>query len=231
VSLEKYSPRAVELYHSCIVMPCHSPASDPHAKALSVKDQELIQIVDSSLAETARRSGEWLVCRPGCTQCCIGVFPINQLDALRLGRGLADLELFAPERAEGVRRRARESVARLSGDFPGDPVRGILDEGDEAAQRFSDFANDEPCPALDPETGNCELYESRPMTCRVFGPPVRSEDGLGVCELCYHGASDEEIAACEMKPDPDDLESALLKTVEANTGSQGNTIIAFCLAS
>ncbi len=42
------------------------------------------------------------------------------------------------------------------------------------------------------------------MTCRVFGPPVRSEDGLGVCELCYHGASDEEIAACEMKPDPDD---------------------------
>ena len=48
-------------------------------------------------------------------------FPINQLDALRLRRGLADLEVRAPERAEGVRRRARESVARLSGDFPGDP--------------------------------------------------------------------------------------------------------------
>ena len=38
------------------------------------------------------------------------------------------------------------------------------------------------------------------MTCRVFGPPVRSEDGLGVCELCFQGASDKEIAACEMKP-------------------------------
>jgi Fe-S-cluster containining protein len=76
---------------------------------------------------------------------------------------------------------------------------------------FSDFANDEPCPALDPVTGNCELYESRPMTCRVFGPPVRSEDGLGVCELCFHGATNEEIAACEMKPDPDDLESGLLE--------------------
>jgi Fe-S-cluster containining protein len=212
-------------------MPRHSPASDLRAKDLSVKDHELIQIVDSALAETARRSGEWLVCRPGCTQCCIGVFPINQLDALRLRRGLADLEVFAPERAEGIRSRARESVARLSGDFPGDPVSGILNEGDDTAQRFSDFANDEPCPALHPETGNCELYESRPMTCRVFGPPVRSEDGLGVCELCYHGASDEEIAACEMKPDPDDLESALLKTVEANTGTRGNTIIAFCLAS
>jgi len=105
-----------------------------------------------------------------------------------------------------------------------------LDEGEEASQPFADFANEEPCPALNPETGNCELYESRPMTCRVFGPPVRSEDGLGVCELCYQGASDEEIAACEMKPDPDDLESALVKRLEDNGGVKGNTIIAFCLA-
>jgi Fe-S-cluster containining protein len=194
------------------------------------KDQALIQIVDSALAEAARRGGEWLVCRSGCTQCCIGVFPINQLDALRLRRGLADLEKSAPQRADRVRERAREAVARLSPDFPGDAAGGVLDEGAAASARFSDFANDEPCPGLDPETGNCELYESRPMTCRVFGPPVRSEDGLGVCELCYHGASDEEIAACEMIPDPDDLESDLLKKVEDSMGTCGNTIVAFCLA-
>ncbi len=192
------------------------------------QDQKLIQIVDSALAEAARRSGEWLVCRPGCTQCCVGVFSINQLDALRLQRGLADLEDRSPERAARVRERAREAVARLSPGFPGDAVSGLLDEGD-AAERFANFANDEPCPALDPETGNCELYESRPMTCRVFGPPVRSEDGLGVCELCYQGASDEEIAACEMKPDSDDLESALLKKVEEETRTCGDTIVAFCL--
>jgi Fe-S-cluster containining protein len=194
------------------------------------KDQALIQIVDSALAEAARRSGSWLVCRPGCTQCCIGVFPINQLDALRLRRGLSELHKLAPERADRVRKRACEAVARLTPNFPGDAVSGLLDEDDASAARFSEFANDEPCPALDPETGNCELYESRPMTCRVFGPPVRTEDGLGVCELCYHGASDEEIAACEMTPDPDDLESALLKKVEDDTGVRGDTIIAFCLA-
>jgi Fe-S-cluster containining protein len=197
---------------------------------LPTKDRVLIQIVDSALTEAARRSGEWLVCRPGCTQCCIGVFPVNQLDVLRLRRGMADLEKRAPQRAERIRERARESATRLSPNFPGDPDSGVLDEGDDAAARFSDFANEEPCPALDPETGNCELYESRPMTCRVFGPPVRSEDGLGVCELCYHGASNDEIAACEMKPDPNDLESALLKQVEDSTSVHGDTIIAFCLA-
>jgi len=194
-------------------------------------DQTLIQIVDSALADVTRRSGKWLVCRKGCTQCCIGVFSINQLDASRLRRGLSDLEKKAPERAARVRRRARESVARLSGEFPGDTLSGVLDEGEEAEQRFAGFANDEPCPALDPATGNCELYESRPMTCRVFGPPVQSEDGLCVCELCFQGASEKEIAACEMDPDPDDLESRLLDELEKNTGRRGNTIIAFVLAS
>ena len=171
-------------------MACRFPSSG---------DQKLIQIVDSALADVARRSGEWLVCRPGCTQCCIGVFPINQLDAFRLRRGLADLEVRAPERAAEVRQRAREAVARRAREFPGDPLTGMLDEGEEAEERFGDFANDEPCPALDPVTGYCELYESRPMTCRVFGPAVQSEDGLGVCELCFHGASDQQKEIQEMK--------------------------------
>lgn len=194
-------------------------------------DNKLIQIVDSALAETTRKSGGWLACRPGCTQCCIGVFAINQLDAARLRRGLAQLESRSPERAAAIRERARDAVNRLAKDFPGDPATGILGESEEARRRFEDFANDELCPVLDPQTGLCELYESRPMTCRVFGPPVRSEGGLGICELCYQGASDREIAACEMVPDPDGLEARLLEKVEKSTGRSGDTIIAFCLAS
>jgi len=195
------------------------------------RDRELIQIVDSAFADAARRSGKWLVCHPGCTQCCIGAFAINMLDAVRLREGLKDLERLVPERAARVRERARDAVSRLSKDFPGDPATGLLHEGDEAGRRFADFANDEPCPALDPDTGLCDLYEARPMTCRVFGPPLRSEDGLGVCELCFHGATDEEIAACEINPDPDDLESDLLQELEKTRGAHGQTIVAYCLAA
>jgi Fe-S-cluster containining protein len=230
----KEQRRTTELYDLPIIMPRRGSTASREAglqARIRAKDQALIQIVDSALADVTRRSGEWLVCRPGCTQCCIGAFPINQLDALRLRRGLAELQVRAPQRADRVRERARDAVVRLSPEFPGDAVSGVLAEGADAEERFSEFANDEPCPALDPETGNCELYESRPMTCRVFGPPVQSEDGLGVCELCYHGASDEEIAACEMKADPDDLESSLLKSLEDGTGTRGDTIIAWCLAS
>ena len=200
-------------------------------KKRAANDGQLIQIVDAALADATRRAGHWLACHLGCTQCCIGVFPINQLDAERLRRGLARLQDTDPKRAQRIRGRTRDSVARLAASFPGNPATGILEEGETAEARFADFANDEPCPVLDPETGACELYESRPMTCRVFGPPVRSEEGLGVCELCFQGASDAEIEACEMNPDPGDLESKLLAQVEKKTGVRGNTIVAFCLAT
>jgi Fe-S-cluster containining protein len=201
-----------------------------HRDRLPAGDDRLVQIVDEALLRTARESGAWLACRPGCAQCCIGPFPINRLDAARLRRGLVDLQKFSPERAARVRQRASDSVARLSPDFPGNPQTGVLDENPDAEKRFVQFANDEPCPALDMTTGLCELYEARPMTCRVFGPPVRSEEGLGVCELCYRGATDKQIAACEMIPDPDGLEFKLLQQIEGASGAQGSTIVAFCLA-
>src|SRR5579871_2715708 len=111
---------------------------------MPAQDQKLIQIVDAALADVTQRSGTWLVCRPGCTPCCIGPFAINQLDAVRLQRGLADLEKRDPRRASAVRERAKDAVARLSPEFPGDPTTGILEEGEAAELRFADFANDEP---------------------------------------------------------------------------------------
>ncbi len=192
-------------------------------------DDKLVQIVDAAFADAARKSGPWLLCRAGCSQCCHGVFAIHQLDAERLRQGLAELGRGDPERAGRVRQRAIAAVEKLAPDFPGDAETGLLDESDTGEEQFEEFANDDPCPALDPTTGTCDLYQWRPMTCRVFGPPVRSEDGLGVCELCYHGATPEEIASCEMLPDPDDLEADLVREFERTTGRHGKTIVAFAI--
>ena len=194
-------------------------------------DKKLVQIVDVALAEAALKSGPWLVCRPGCTQCCVGPFAISPLDASRLEKGLQELARTDPVRAARVRERIAESVARLTPDFPGDPVTGLLFDDPKSEVAFDDFANDEVCPALDPMHGTCDLYAWRPMTCRTFGPPVRSgpEGGLAVCELCYHGASKTEIAACEMVPDPDHLEEKLLLQMAKSGAVSGNTIVAFSL--
>jgi Fe-S-cluster containining protein len=193
-------------------------------------DRELMQIMDAALTEAARRAGDWLVCRPGCTQCCHGVFAISALDALRLGAGMEALRVAEPAVAAEIERRATAWIDEHRVDFPGDGETGLLGDMDEDRERFENFANEAACPALDPATGLCAVYESRPITCRVFGPPVRMEggtegtEGLGHCELCFIGASSQEVAACEM-PVPLELEAKLLDGLAL----QGETVVAFAL--
>src|SRR5512146_1961176 len=102
-------------------------------------DRQLVQIVDAALADATRRSGDWLACRPGCTQCCVGVFAISALDVLRLQQGLRDLETTDPARAGQIRERARESARRLAPQYPGDLVSGELFTDPESVARFEDF--------------------------------------------------------------------------------------------
>ena len=197
---------------------------------LPSRDRELVRIVDAALADAALRSGEWLVCRLGCTQCCYGAFSISALDALRLRAGMKILRATEPALAAEIERRAQGWIAEHGADFPGDLAAGLLGESEEERERFEEFANEAPCPALDPATGRCDVYPWRPMTCRVFGPPIRMDggmgegDALGHCELCFAGASEYEVAACEL-PVPHELEAELLDEI----GARGETVVAFAL--
>ena len=171
---------------------------------LPSEDGRLIQILDATAAEALRRSGSWIACRVGCTQCCLGPFEITVLDAERLREGLRRLRQSDAARAVAV----RERVADYGGD------------------------EDEPCPALDPSTGACDLYAWRPVTCREFGPAVRGEDGaVGACELCYVGATDVKIAECAVRADAEGvaLESRLVAELERE-GLSGETTVAAALA-
>jgi Fe-S-cluster containining protein len=196
---------------------------------LPAGDAQLVQIIDANLAEAARRAGPHLACRVGCTQCCHGAFAINALDAERLRVGMNLLRAEQPALAARIADRARAWIAEYGGDYPGDTKTGRLGDADEDRELFEDFANDAPCPALDPATGRCDVYAWRPMTCRVFGPPVRAagvdgEEGLGHCELCFVGATPEEIAGCEM-PVPHEMEARLVEEM----GDAGETVVAFAL--
>lgn len=168
-------------------------------------DRELVQIVDAALAQAVRKGGQWIACKPGCCECCKGPFPITQLDAHRLREGLAELGRTDGVRAARVRERARRAAELTMGD-------------------------DDPCPALDPETGTCDLYAWRPLTCRTFGPAIRwNSDAAGICELCFDGATAEEIAGCVVTLDDGGREAVLLAELE-RTGSSGATEVAFaCL--
>jgi Fe-S-cluster containining protein len=208
---------------------------------LPPRDAQLVHIVDAALADAARRAGDQLVCRVGCTQCCYGAFAINALDAARLREGMVTLRATDPALAAEIELRARVWLANYGSDFPGDSKTGVLGTSDADQASFEDFANEAACPALDLATGRCDVYAWRPMTCRVFGPPVRSvnenaAEGLGHCELCFIDATPEQVATCEM-PVPHELEAELLKEIgseisspiKSKIGSAAETIVAFAL--
>ncbi len=154
------------------------------------KDRVFIRELDAALVEAVRKGGSWVVCRPGCYDCCLGPFDITQADARRLRAGVAELERRDPARAERIRRRP------------------------------APCSDDDPCPALDPVAGTCDLYEARPVICRTFGPAVRcGDDSIATCEKCFQGATDEEIAACAGEIGSENSESGLTTVAESLTDS------------
>jgi Fe-S-cluster containining protein len=189
-------------------------------------DSFLVQIMNTELAAATQRAGEWLVCKVGCTQCCHGAFVLSPLDTARLHVGRETLRATEPELAADLAHRADMWIVEHGPEFPGNLETGLLGDTAEERERFENFANAAACPALDPATGRCDVYAWRPMTCRLFGPPVRMGDGaaLAHCELNFVGASEETVAACEM-PLAYDLETELLTEIP----SKGETVVAFAL--
>src|SRR5579884_3759000 len=105
---------------------------------LAELDRQLTAGVDASLERARKLSGSWLACRRGCTECCIGPFPITALDGWRLREGLDVLSARDPVRGRAVRARARAAVAIMAADFPGDRDTGMLGVDEAAEEAFAE---------------------------------------------------------------------------------------------
>jgi Fe-S-cluster containining protein len=192
----------------------------------------LFPILDDALASAVERSGPYLACRPGCHACCIGVFTISPLDAESLRSSLTTLETTDPDRAARIHQRAFNSRARLTPEFPGDATTGQLFTEPHHEAAFDDFANDEPCPVLDPATGTCDLYSARPVQCRTFGPPILDADhAIAVCELCFLEAPESAVTHALMDQSWRPLEDNLIAQTLATSPQPQPTLIAFALTA
>jgi len=204
--------------------------SSPEGAALDEADDELVRLVNEEMAEATRRAGPLFGCGPGRGDCCRGLFPVNLLDARRLQRGMAELEARDPARGAAVRRRTRRVVRRLARDFPGDPSTGLFSGDEEAEAAFCARHGAKRCPALDPATGRCDVYEWRPLACRAMGPPVHLGGvDLSPCPYCFGPASAAEVERCRAVPDREGREDVLLDALEAREDRRGETVIPFAL--
>lgn len=201
-------------------------------KDLERADANLLRVIDGACEEAKRRAGSRLACHAGCFSCCYGPFPITQLDAWRLRRGLGEMERDDPARAAAIRRRAAEAEARLLEDFPGDAATGEIRAEEEWLPRgYSERHNLVPCPALDPETGACGMYAHRPIACRTFGPPSIIEGKkMAPCRLCFRGSGEDEIERCRVEFRGAAEGEVAARLLEQQHPRRGRTLIAFALS-
>jgi len=147
-----------------------------------------------------------------------------------LRRGLAGITREDPDRAARILERAVAAIGALRDEYPGDPGTGRL-TGDEAAlDRFFARHVAMPCPALDPDTRRCEMYDARPVACRTYGPPLKfGAEEAPHCRLCFDGAPPETVERCRMEPDREGVENALLARVDVTPGEDWETLVAFAI--
>ena len=147
---------------------------DDYRKILEAADRFFARVVDEQPAQVQ--------CGRGCSLCCYGLFEIGSGDVPVIADGLARLH---PQKRKKIIRRAVEIVEA------GHPnLRECTPEEKEA---FFDRTASVACPNLS-ESGECLVYESRPLVCRTFGLPLRNaETYIGdICELNFTGASEDE---------------------------------------
>ena len=132
------------------------------------KYQSLVDQVEAVFKQVQTEYGECVTCKVGCSDCCHALFDLTLIEAMFIKHQF-DKVIPKEERQKIIERAnvADRKVYKLKREASkahqeGKPENEIL-EG-MAQQRIR-------CPLLDDEE-KCEMYESRPITCRLYGIPT-----------------------------------------------------------
>lgn len=141
----------------------------PELDVVFEKYEAMVRQVDEAFDRVRRQHPECVRCASTCSDCCYALFDLTLVEALYLNRkfieGVAEqrkLEILeaantADRKVYRLKREAFKSVS--SGEKSEDQV--LLEM---AAERVR-------CPLLNDDK-RCDLYESRPITCRLYGVPT-----------------------------------------------------------
>jgi Fe-S-cluster containining protein len=167
----------VEDRQSCLSgLRCARPVADDDYKSI-------LQRADAFFGSVTKSQPQNLQCGRGCSLCCYGLFEIGSGDVPVIAEGLAKLQ---PARRRKIIRKAQEIID--ANDHPNLRECDPIDK-----ESFFDRTASVACPNLS-DSGECQIYDSRPLVCRTFGLPLRNaEEYIGdVCELNFTEASEAQ---------------------------------------
>jgi Fe-S-cluster containining protein len=143
-------------------------------KDILITYSELLSEVDAWFARCSLAAGDLIACRRGCSACCRGLFDITLLDAALLKQGFDALE---PAQKQQILLKGNGSLDAIRTVWPDFDHPYLLNSYSEEQWDLVMPDEDEtPCPLLGGD-GQCLVYDSRPMTCRLNGIPMLDLNG------------------------------------------------------
>jgi len=141
--------------------------------------EALVKEVDAVFDRIKAEHGDAVTCEVGCSDCCYALFDLTLVEAMYLNhhfrerfQGLKRTAIM--DRADSADREAYKFKRQLfKAGEEGKPASEILAEA--ARMRIR-------CPLLNDEN-QCDMYDKRPVTCRLYGIPTAMGGESRTCGL------------------------------------------------
>lgn len=144
--------------------------------------EALVAEADAVFARVSEMHPDCVTCKPGCSDCCHATFDLSLVEAMYLNARFAEKFDFGPVRSRILENAGDvdRKLTRMKRDYfrelrdakaSEEAMSHIMDEAAKARVR---------CPLLG-DDGECALYESRPITCRLYGIPSAIGGKAHVC--------------------------------------------------
>ena len=142
-----------------------------------VKYEALVQMTDAVFDRVKTEFPKEVFCREKCSDCCYAIFDLTLIEALYLkGRFLKKFSGKPKNDLIEIADKTDRVLARMKRDAFME-VKGGATELDIVRKMSMERVR---CPLLG-EDNLCLMYESRPITCRVYGIPTST---AGVSHIC-----------------------------------------------
>lgn len=143
--------------------------------------EALVKEVDAVFNRVKAEHSDAVTCSVGCSDCCYALFDLSLVEAMYLNHHFN-------QRFQGMQRSTildRADAADRAGYKFKREVFKASEEGKPAAEILADVAKMRiRCPLLN-DDNQCDMYDVRPITCRLYGIPTAMGGESRTCGLTH----------------------------------------------
>lgn len=141
----------------------------PDFSPIFTKYEALRKSVDELFAQFSREFRAEVKCKEGCDDCCHALFDLSLVEAMYINARFAERFPNGAERSKVLE--LADAADRQAYKFKRKIFKESKD-GRDSNELIAEAARQRiRCPLLD-DDGLCRMYDTRPLTCRIYGVPT-----------------------------------------------------------